>query len=1189
MLRRLSKLPPYLACSGVQHRCHRLLWRRSLHSHPRLRQFSGHQSLASNDRIDFSQSLQDTLVNSITLPKDFSHLEYKIIIRHHRSSVCRLLDDKLSLEEYAHFVESCPEFSARGARIIGDNFVELLDLVSGFPTKISFALLLDLWRILLLDKTTPCPNTQALQLRLISHKERMLHILLNTRNYSYYKLHVLPIYSMPAFTNVHRSWNDRVVWTVQLQSVVSEDSEDPIISVNDNKIRSFLRDANEPIHARRKLIVQLLVAGCINSDNVNDRYFFLETFLSQMQSLGDGHLLFIDSQYEVYYKALVFMCPPQGVHFVEHMIRLTSILERTNYHSSECILNLISSIMVAIHRFSPNNVLNLWKYKTNLVASRGLKLSVGIRPHDLTEAMSALCKLRLFHECLDLYARHPELQTDEQIDVLLQVCEDSKDWKMLQSQFEEMYGRGQLPFVGHYAIVMNALASIGARHEVDLLYAQFNKRKLVANAAVFLALIRSRLHGNDIAGAQECFQEYLARLGAGTISGDATAYLHSQIFKAYYQMNDVDGVMSFLTEIIAKQKQTTRKLVCSNTLGDMAAFFASNYRLAELERIRKVAMDLNLYDTPFHVDLAGAYIRLDQFERAQEIIMTAHSESPVPYTNPAVYAQQLRLCRLWHAHTTSPDKRHQLRKQMKFISKLVTLKHLHVLTLKSNPILLEEIITYTLKYGTMDQAYDAFGIARNSEVLSEIHFLPFLRHYLQLNTPDSSSQILKLYRRMAEERIEVTPRTYVYLMNALISLDCKARNSLDNSYKLLQSIFDTNGLSLRGTKAKSKLATVTRLEAFPAIGKIVASFVEASDDSGKTIDIFVAFIQQAKTIMGPRMSSPVRFMIYESMSKLYLGQDQYDLAEKIAKTGLADLDTIIDRFIATYPYENEPIGQVPRALEALYRKLAGTRIRCLQKSQQQFKYVDLLRELHHRGVRLSGVQYNSMLSYLLTLSAPEIDWSETLPLILSISESYLVAGNWVEASLNSKRVRLYKLAILHLCQKDILQFDRFKILNEYYGVHSLQQLHQEWSGLSGREDALKEFTKLFYKDRHLFNVGRMTHDFILDNMPIFFVPERRITTWNILQPYNLTNLLYKVLECCGDDKIALFKLMDTYPGTIEMLFYNGEARLRSKQFRREIDSRVAPRGDNESSSQVKARAWKAMSDLIRAPNASDFY
>lgn len=1185
MLRVLTRPPPSVACSVAVYRC-RLIWRRSLRTISR--QYLDHQALPPHTPNDFSKSPDDKAFKAIILPKDFSRLEYSIIINHQRSSIHRLLEDDSSLDEYLHFIASARQLSVKGSQVVGDNFIDLLQLVSGFPTQKSFALLLRLWQIILFDRATACPNIEALQLMILSHKERILYIVLNTRNYHYYELHVLPIYSTPAFTHISRSWNDRVVSTVQLQSLASGKNAASVISINDSLIRSFLLDSGEPIAARRKLVVQLVVAGCINSSNSNDRYFFLETFLSLMQSLGDDHLLFLDAQYEVYNKALVLMCPPTGVHFVDHMERITSILTRLNYHDPKCILNLISSIMSAIHRFSPNNVLNLWKYKTNLVASGDLKLGLGLRPHDLTRAMGALCKLRLFHECLALYARNPDLQSDEQIDVILRVCEDSKDWKMLQSQFEDMYGKGQLPFVGHYAIVMNALASIGARDEVDLLYAQFKKRKLVANAAIYLALIRSRLYVNDIVGAQDCFKKYLVRLGAGTISGDVTAYLHSQLFKAYFQMNDVDGVMSFLKTIIGQQKQNERKLLNSTTLGNMANFFAANLRLAELEFIRKTAVDLNLHDAPFLVALAGAYIRLDQFERAQEIIMTAHAESPVPYTNPAVYAQHLRLCRSWHAHATSSNQRHHLRKQMKFISKLVTLKHLHVLTLKSNPALLEEIIKYTLKYGLMDQAYDAFGIARNSEVLSEIHFLPFLKHYLQLNTPNSSSQVLKLYRRMAEERIEVTPRTYLYLMEALISLDCKARNGLENSYKLLQSIFDTNGLSLRGTKVKSKLATVALHEVFPVIGKIVASFVDASDDSGKTIDIFVTFIQQAKSIMGPRLSNPIRFMIYESMSRLYLCQNQYSLAEKIAKTGLADLDAIIDRFVATYPYQNEPMGQLPRAIEALYRKLAGTRIRCLRESQEQHEYVGLLKELHRRGIRFSGMQYNSMFSYLLTLSSPEIDWSESLPLILSISEAYLVAGNWVEASLNSKRLRLYKLAILHLCQGDVSLFDQYKILNDYYGVHSLQQLHEEFVGIRGRHHHLEEFISLFYRDRHLFNVGRMTHDFVLDNMPIFFVPERRIATPNVIQPYILTNLLYKVLQCCGDDKDALFKLMDAYPGTIEMLFYNGEARLRQHQFRREISQRVAPRSDHESSSQVKARAWKAMSELIRTPNATDF-
>lgn len=127
---------------------------------------------------------------------------------------------------------------------------------------------------------------------------------------------------------------------------------------------------------------------------------------------------------------------------------------------------------------APNYVLKYWQYKVKHSRQMGLAPSRVLNYKDLKYAMQSLLSMNYHKEVEELYWNFPTLHDDDQIEVLLELCAVSKDWEGLQKRFEEMYGRGNLPLTVHYAIVMNALATVGAKQEVDNLFQQLIERKL---------------------------------------------------------------------------------------------------------------------------------------------------------------------------------------------------------------------------------------------------------------------------------------------------------------------------------------------------------------------------------------------------------------------------------------------------------------------------------------------------------------------------------------------------------------------------------------------------------------------------------------------------------------------------------------------------------------------------------------
>ncbi|ODV77964.1 uncharacterized protein CANTADRAFT_7435 [Suhomyces tanzawaensis NRRL Y-17324] len=1130
---------------------------------------SSHQPSSTHPTSPYSGNSTHLYVNhalldaSVLFDKEYSHV-YKLIE-----------DAELRNRYFEVLRKNHAIFSGSEISTIHSTFSNLIDIQSGFPSPQALDILIDMWEMVFANAAGTFTPLQA---QIFQEKDKFIHILINSRNYRVYERLVRPLYKIsPQLT-----WADRLVTMFELEDV------NGVLSMNRSAIVKFLK-SDQDIKLKRKVISILIHRVVLNATDDSEKNEHFKLFVELCHIVGDDHFLFIDPEYIEYAKVVRLMAIPRDPHlrgisepasqnspnaaFMEHVTKLQDFFEG----ATPAYFNFITSSMHHIISFSPNNVLNYWKFKAD--HSKSHSSAPILSHHDLKIAMSALSSLKLYPEVLHLYKSYPNLHHEDQIEVLLRVSELSKDWKLLQTQFEEMYGKGKLPYVIHYAIVMKALAGIGARDEVDMLFDQLKKRKLTPTASIFTALISSRLHYNDVASAKKSFDLYMSYVNLGTIEKSTSAYLYRLLFKMYIKSKDIEQVRAFLDEALEEQKATGIQLISSSSINDLIEFSSSNYELEFMEHLKNLAEDLELTNMHTYQNLIKGYTKLDQYEKANELIYKAHSSSEVPFANVDIYTAQLKTYRHWIRRIPDPEQKLFYQIKQAFIVSLVTLNHMNNISIRNNSGLHVEVIEYFLSRHDIENAQKMMNLSQKREFLAERHFLPFMKYHLRQNTYESYGEILNLYRKMVDQRIQISTKTYVYLMKALIYLDGMNNNNGENAYKLLKSIFEMNGLSLKPqtlSNTTSKVMMIDMIDRAEDLFKIVASYVNDLGTHQNDIDMLVHFLNEIKKILGGKLSLQFRFLIYREMSKIYQKQNNYSLAENLIDNGIEDLSAVVQKYTLRYPFEDhlEPI--LPVMLVKDLRNLLNTKIMLLEYGRKSpAAYLHILQQSSDQGVRLSGTQFNRLFKEVLKDDIT----LDTLKLILSTCENHLISGNWVEVKIMRKLQFMYKLTMLHLSLGlgNDSTIHKYHILSEYYDVHELGALKRELAFIG---DSLQALEYQFEANRKTLDARGWDLDKLLENIPRFFIPERRIRSANKISPTNCYQIWLALHRHIGTDQSIAFKLMDEFPETLEFLMYNEPARIRLGFFRSKIDKILPPRLDyQETFTQRYQRTELALNSL----------
>lgn len=996
-------------------------------------------------------------------------------------------------------------------------FASALERASAVDADVAAAayrFLLDAWHAVFFQT-----RNLALQRRFAHDEHRLVHAMINRGDHARYKALVAPVKA------AEPSWARRVMETLQPTRT------NGVLSFQRGLVLAFLTLA--PPRERHRMLAIAMAKKTLYSEPL-DRVLLatLRGFNELYSAAGRKPFSLENPDHEPYGKALRLMFTRQTPELMERLLgAIADVVSR------DLFPNLLSAILQVVARTNPQVTLACWQYKVQHHVTQRT-------PRDLTNAMLAHIELRAYDKALRLYLANVSLQRDEQILLLLQISERNKDWKLLQKQFEDMYGRGNLPYLVHYAVVMGALASLGATHEVEQLYNQLLKRNLVPSAPVFLALVRVNINANKADAARAWYAKFLEFVDSGAIPKSNIPSVQLEILKISLFQSDVPLAMSEFRNLVDTQTPDT-PLIDSETIRTMIRFTLATYAISEFNKVWELATKLDLVDESTYCSAIHFLTRTGQFERADELSYEAQANSVVPFQSNLIMAAQLRNYTIWFKEATDPALKKSLYQRVENILRVAK----GPVSPKGLDALLAEIISYAANAGNLERARHFLKLAQTLDIASERHYIPLLKEFSTEGSYSENSDVLELYRQMVEGKMVLGAKTYLYLARSLFKIDASKKGSFQNSYNLLLSVLEMYGFSFdSAAKPKTASSSVLAKNAVPLL-KIVSEYVIATAGDGN-MALVVDFLNQLRDKLDKRIDLDLRIAILDQMSHVYYAYQDLELSLRLVENALSELHDIVDQI------ETRPL---PKMLQLQYRRIIETKLRILKASNApNARFEEILKTAISRDVRLSGRQLHDINERLLA----EPTW-EVLETVLDSCERYLVAGNYLEVKISRKIFHIYRIYVALLSRKMLVESiaQRFSILNRFYEL-DVPAVVGEMHGTDPYHILEAELEELCVLSRDKWTVARL-----VENMAEFFTPERRSKTDNFIRPNIASRLVACVETLCAGDKTLAFLLYDKFPEVMDyLLFFIGE-RARVTRFRSDI---AEIRGVRASSTDARA-------------------
>lgn len=1067
----------------------------------------------------------------------------------------RILQDQELQKRYIENLRKARSFSTDDLVAINDLFTQALEAASGEYSDEAYRFVVRVWIAVFKDMT----GDASLQHILLKSRSQVANLCINNLDYKKFLECSAHLPGKP-------EWAEIVARTLQFQALTEER-----LQFNIHGISTYLRGSSG-INEKRLMLATFLRKALLYSRLSLDFSSIFTAFIRFANDVGDGDLLLTSPKHLVYQKALSLLGRPKGnASVLSHIQMIEGLFMKSEFASKITLSNLLSTLMTCVVNVRPAIALEYWNYKEEHLALSRIGTSEFLTLHDLLMAMWGLFLRREFKKCLELYSKYPKLHHDDQIDVMLKISEETKDWRQLQSLFEDMYGRGDLPFVQHYAIVMNALASIKVVKEVDELFEQLLQRNLVPTCDVYAAVIRSRIAINDYDGAKEWFDRFLRDYENGSVAKGSVARVHALIFGLHLHKSSLTELMQAVQEVMEKQKTCAVPLVDTKLFCDIIKAVGANYGIKELDELWELAGRFSMKSEEVYEATINALTRMGEYEKADDLTFEGHMESFVPFTSSLIAKAQLKNLRSWYNATTDRAfKPYLASKTMLILRRLDQGKF----SLRNRSSLLVEAIKFELSLNRRKTARSYLDQAKALEDLLEQHFLPFLRYHCQAKSHQGASAVLELYREMAAKNVVLTSSTYVYLLRALIEVDRTNSANYLNSYKLLESVFELYGLSMFEHIKPMRASSENMQYHAENLLKIVASYVTAnSKDVSSNMDLVVHFLNQMKDRLGSNIPLRFRLAIFKEMGSLYhlTGDDQ--TARKLAFSALDHLFDVVDHYRKSMKQRLDVEPQIPKLLQLDLRQVVELLVPILRSLDSTPEdYERLANSILQRNIHLAGPLFRTLIERMMRGDPNE----SRIRIILDICERYLVAGNWVEANIEKKQQYVYKLFILHLTKRIPLLriLENYSLFNQYYNVKSIEDLRDEFKDLKypavKLQQALDEYGNLTSFKWSIASLLKDPHK--------FFLPGRSISTRNIMD-HRMTAKLYTYIgRYCEHDRVRAFKLYDEFPDTMEYLLYYGQARTRIQIFHNEIDD-IQPRLASSANEGRKNRRYRTLRAL----------
>lgn len=214
------------------------------------------------------------------------------------------------------------------------------------------------------------------------------------------------------------------------------------------------------------------------------QYFCIKLFASVMFK-QDGTLKYTQKGLNVEERSLLLQifnfCPENKISSLINKF----LDEEPGIQSSDLAT---TSLYILSHELDKNqsnesDLLLIFRYK------KSQQLAI---PLDLTLTFDYLYIRKHYKEALAEFDDSLTLHRDSHFDTLLKCHAATKNWASLQKCFDSLFGRGDLPNLEHYRIVLRALSELGRVDIVDLLFDGLVSRKFQPTVAIFNSMLYTR-------------------------------------------------------------------------------------------------------------------------------------------------------------------------------------------------------------------------------------------------------------------------------------------------------------------------------------------------------------------------------------------------------------------------------------------------------------------------------------------------------------------------------------------------------------------------------------------------------------------------------------------------------------------------------------------------------------------------
>ena len=985
-------------------------------------------------------------------------------------------------------------------------FADAILLASGPELQTAYEYIVAAWQAVF-----GAPDN-AYKPKLMRHCDQVIHIIMNRGNYAAFSDVVAPM--LP---------RDRIVSRAELAMTTFQFQTDPLRRTTHvaNTCAKFFASTEHPAHVRHELLALFLRKALLYFRDTMPMDKIIGTYVELARVIGPLDFL-RGGPARIYRKAfrLLAVAPGPATETVSarYLAQLEHAFVRENACSYAEFGAALLCMMAAAATDAPHAALAIWRYKhaTRQPCTAG----------DLGSAMAAHYALNDHEAVVDMYTEHRDLHDDAHIELLLKVAARRKDGAALQDQFEDMYGRGNLPQPVHYAKVMSALADLGAHNELALLMQQLRLRNLRPSATIYRALLQLELNRSDVAAAQQVHTDFLARVGA-EIPPEHAAKLLSLVLQLAAFLPDPDAIQVAVDDLERRLCELGWPLFDAEAVLVLLRLAAATYSIALFERAHAAAIGLGLCtDLVWHA-MITTLTQLGAYERADALAHQAHADSDVPYQNLLVLSAQLKNCRVWARDTRDRVLREQIDTDA---ARIVAQTDRGLVSVRDRAELLTECAKVQFRRGAPEAARVYLLHAWSVLVPAERHFVPLLRYYHKNRHHAAHSRILALYEDMVARRVSVSALTYYYVVNALLALQ-KGRSSSGPAFRLMQPVLSFYGLDPAAENPRKVPVVEFSRAAVPLI-RIFCDFLAEPGNSDASA--MTAVLARFHACLGPHVPVNVRRDVYAALARLYLLRGDVSTAR-----------TLIDKALAEYHALASALPENPPKLFSVdYRAALDTKLLVLRVGgARSGDYEDILHQLLQHNIEAHRGQFDAIFKQLIGTHS---SW-ETFVLVLRCCERFLVSGNMADVRLLRLVGGVYRQFIAYHAQHSLAHEleTRFGIFSRLYGVNVAEVQRTLLQGVDMRMALENELQKLP-------RAHQVPVETLLGHPALLFAPELRSWQRNYINPIHASQLVKLLDHYCAQDRASAYALYEQYPETFEYLLIFREERYRLVAFRNEM-------------------------------------